>query len=127
LAERIFPPKVKTTNGSARTLFFLSRNELEVSNQRPEDRRIYRLHLFASSPRIFTVAPPLYGVLQLRPELWHASFGAAVRRLIPIRNSMLVPCSELGIIFSRMDFFDVSRAAWDAAPLLFAQTAGNIP
>jgi hypothetical protein len=66
--------EVKTTNGSARTPFFLSRNEVEVSKKRPEDWRIYRVHLFAASPRIFTVAPPLDGVLQLRPELWRASF-----------------------------------------------------
>lgn len=66
--------EVKTTNGSARTPFFLSRNELEVSNQRPEDWRIYRVHFFATAPRIFALAPPLDGVLQLRPELWRASF-----------------------------------------------------
>ena len=66
--------EVKTTNGSARTPFFLSRNELEVSKQRPEDWCLYRVHLFATSPRIFTVAPPLDGVLQLRPETWRASF-----------------------------------------------------
>jgi len=65
--------EVKTTNGSARTPFFLSRNEVDVSRERPEDWRIYRVHLFATSPRIFTVAPPLDGVLQLRPELWRAS------------------------------------------------------
>lgn len=65
--------EVKTTNGSARTPFFLSRNELEVANERQEDWRIYRVHLFATSPRIFTVAPPLDGVLHLRPELWRAS------------------------------------------------------
>ena len=65
--------EVKTTNGSAQTPFFLSRNELEVSKQRPEDWRIYRVHLFATSPRIFTLAPPLDNVLHLRPELWRAS------------------------------------------------------
>lgn len=65
--------EVKTTNGSARTPFFLSRNELEVSNERPEDWRIYRVHLFATSPRIFTLMPPLDRVLNLRPELWRAS------------------------------------------------------
>lgn len=66
--------EVKTTNGSARTPFFLSRNELEVSKERPEDWRIYRVHLFATSPKIFTLAPPLDAVLQLRPELWRAAF-----------------------------------------------------
>jgi len=65
--------EVKTTNGSARTPFFLSRNELEVSKERQEDWRIYRVHLFATSSRIFTLAPPLDGVLHLRPELWRAS------------------------------------------------------
>ncbi|MFP5210289.1 MAG: DUF3883 domain-containing protein [Acidobacteriota bacterium] len=66
--------EVKTTNGSARTPFFLSRNEIDVSNQRHEDWRIYRVHLFATSPHIFTLAPPLDGVLHLRPEMWRASF-----------------------------------------------------
>jgi hypothetical protein len=65
--------EVKTTNGSARTPFFLSRNELDVAKNREEDWRIYRVHLFATSPRIFTLAPPLAGVLHLRPELWRAS------------------------------------------------------
>jgi hypothetical protein len=66
--------EVKTTNGSARTPFFLSRNDLEVSKERQEDWRIYRMHLFAASPRIFTLAPPLDDVLHLQPELWRASF-----------------------------------------------------
>lgn len=66
--------EVKTTNGSARTPFFLSRNELEVSIERQQDWRIYRVHLFATSPRIFTLAPPLDGLLHLRPEMWRASF-----------------------------------------------------
>jgi hypothetical protein len=65
--------EVKTTNGAAQTPFFLSRNELEVAKERQEDWRIYRVHLFATSPKIFTLAPPLDGVLHLRPELWRAS------------------------------------------------------
>jgi hypothetical protein len=70
-SERLL--EIKTTNGSARTPFFLSRNELEVAKERQEDWRIYRVHLFATSPKIFTLAPPLDGVLHLRPELWRAS------------------------------------------------------
>jgi hypothetical protein len=66
--------EVKTTNGSARTPFFLSRNELAVAKERSEDWRLYRVHLFASSPHIFTIAPPLDSALHLRPELWRASF-----------------------------------------------------
>lgn len=65
--------EVKTTNGPARTPFFLSRNELEVARERQEDWRIYRVHFFATSPRIFTLAPPLDDALHLRPELWRAS------------------------------------------------------
>jgi hypothetical protein len=34
----------------------------------------YRVHLFAKSPRVFTVAPPLEQSLVLRPETWRASF-----------------------------------------------------
>ena len=69
--ERIL--EVKTTNGSARTHSFLSRNEIAVSKQRPEDWRIYRVHLFAISPRIFTTGPPLNGALNLLSEIWRAS------------------------------------------------------
>jgi hypothetical protein len=64
--------EVKTTNGAARTPFFLSRNECELAAERPEDWRIYRVHLFVREPRIFTVTPPLAEVLHLTPETWRA-------------------------------------------------------
>ncbi len=66
--------EVKTTNGSARTPFFLTRNECDVAKERPEDWRIYRVHLFAREPRIFTISPPLELKLDLHAELWRASF-----------------------------------------------------
>src|ERR1019366_5738805 len=66
--------EVKTTNGSGRDPFYLSRNEREVADERPEDWRIYRVHLFAKGPRVFTVAPPLEESVHLRPEPWRASF-----------------------------------------------------
>jgi hypothetical protein len=66
--------EVKTTNGSARTPFFLTRNECDLAAERPEDWRIYRVHLFAKQPRIFAIAPPLAGALRLSPEIWRASF-----------------------------------------------------
>ncbi len=66
--------EVKTTNGAARTPFFLSRNESELAMERPEDWCIYRVHMFARQPRIFTIVPPLEGVVHLRPETWRASF-----------------------------------------------------
>jgi hypothetical protein len=66
--------EVKTTNGAARTPFFLSRNEREFAEERSTDWRIYRVHLFAKNPRIFTIVPPLDVVLNLRAETWRASF-----------------------------------------------------
>jgi hypothetical protein len=67
--------EVKTTNGSARTPFFLTRNECELATERPADWRIYRVHLFAKEPRIFTIAPPLESAVILRPDTWRASFS----------------------------------------------------
>lgn len=66
--------EVKTTNGAARTPFFLSRNECELAKERPEDWSIYRVHLFVRQPRIFTISPPLDNTLRLRPETWRAFF-----------------------------------------------------
>lgn len=66
--------EVKTTTGAARTPFYLSRNECSVAEERPEDWSIYRVHLFAKNPRVFTISPPLSEALVLRPETWRASF-----------------------------------------------------
>jgi hypothetical protein len=66
--------EVKTTNGSARTPFYLTRNERDLATERPAEWRIYRVHLFAKEPRIFTIAPPLENVVKLRPDTWRASF-----------------------------------------------------
>jgi hypothetical protein len=64
--------EVKTTNGAARTPFFLTRNECELAAERPVDWCIYRVHLFAREPQIFTVTPPLAEALRLTPETWRA-------------------------------------------------------
>lgn len=66
--------EVKTTNGPARTPFYLSRNEHDLAMERPADWCIYRVHLFAKDPRIFAIAPPLDAALKLRTEVWRASF-----------------------------------------------------
>ena len=66
--------EVKTTNGSARTPFYLSRNECDLAAERPAEWRIYRVHLFAKGPRVFMIVPPLENVVNLRPETWRASF-----------------------------------------------------
>jgi hypothetical protein len=66
--------EVKTTNGAARTPFFLTRNECDLAAERPADWRVYRVHLFARQPRIFTLVPPLESAVNLAPETWRASF-----------------------------------------------------
>ena len=66
--------EVKTTHGSARTPFFLTRNECGLASERPADWRIYRVHLFAKGPRIFTITPPLESAVNLTSETWRASF-----------------------------------------------------
>ena len=66
--------EVKTTNGAARTPFYLSRNEYDFANERPQNWLIYRVHLFARQPRIFTISPPIENYVCLRPETWRASF-----------------------------------------------------
>jgi len=53
---------VKTTNGSAKTPFFLSRNEHTTSSARADSWRLYRVHRFAKEPRIFEVVP-VYGTV----------------------------------------------------------------
>src|ERR1019366_8839214 len=66
--------EVKTTNGPVRTPFYLSRNELGLAAEKPQEWRIYRVHPFATDPRVFTIAPPLESAVYLRPETWRALF-----------------------------------------------------
>ena len=66
--------EVKTTNGSARTPFFLARNECDVAKERPGGLVHLSGPLFARAPRIFTNSPPLELKLDLHAELWRASF-----------------------------------------------------
>jgi hypothetical protein len=66
--------EVKTTNGASQTPFFLTRNERALSEERTSDWCIYRVHLFAKSPRIFCISPPLESAVNMRAEVWRASF-----------------------------------------------------
>jgi hypothetical protein len=66
--------EVKTTNGGAKTPFYLSRNEHDTAELHFETWRLFRVHLFAQRPAIFTLSPPLAKVVHLRTELWRASF-----------------------------------------------------
>jgi hypothetical protein len=65
--------EVKTTNGAARTPFFLTRNEHQAAAARAESWRLYCVHLFLQT-RFFTPAPPLQAVLHLWTEAWRAAF-----------------------------------------------------
>jgi hypothetical protein len=67
--------EVKTTNGAARTPFFLSENECQRAAASAESWRLYRVYLFAQNPHIFLITPPLNEMLHLRPDIWRASFS----------------------------------------------------
>ena len=67
--------EVKTTNGAARTPFFLSENERQRAAASAKSWRLYRVHSFAQEPRIFQIIPPIDEVLHLRPDTWRASFS----------------------------------------------------
>jgi len=67
--------EVKTTNGAARTPFFLSENECQRASASAQSWRLYRVHSFAQKPRIFQIAPPLNKMLHVRPDTWRASFS----------------------------------------------------
>ncbi len=64
--------EVKTTNGPAHLPFYLTRNELSVAEANPASWTLYRVHLFADTPRIWELHPPLDAALQLTPETWRA-------------------------------------------------------
>ena len=51
--------EVKTTNGPAKTPFFLSENERGFSTERPEVFRLLRLYNFVAQPSAFELRPPL--------------------------------------------------------------------
>ncbi|MGI3213080.1 DUF3883 domain-containing protein [Roseovarius tibetensis] len=66
--------EVKTTNGWARTPFHISRNELEVSEERQQAWCLFRLHDFARQPRAFELHPPLAAHVALIAGSYRATF-----------------------------------------------------
>ena len=72
-SERLI--EVKTTNGPARTPFFLSENEKLFSEERPEAFRLMRLFDFSSSPSGFELRPPLEESLSLKPTVYRAALS----------------------------------------------------
>jgi hypothetical protein len=72
-SERLI--EVKTTNGLQTTPFYLTRNELSFSNERPNEFRICRLYDFSKKPRMFELIPPIEKLVRLEPISFSASFN----------------------------------------------------
>ena len=70
-SERLI--EVKTTNGSAKTPFFLSENERAFSDERPDAFRLLRLYSFSENPKAFELRSPLTERLALNPASYRAS------------------------------------------------------
>ncbi len=67
--------EVKTTVGSDTTPFYITRNELSFSSERPEAFRLCRVFDFSMKPRMFELAPPLEKLVHLSPLSYEASFS----------------------------------------------------
>jgi hypothetical protein len=65
--------EVKTTNGPAKTPFFLSENERAFSEERSDAFRLLRLYSFVEKPSAFELRPPLAERLALNPTSYRAS------------------------------------------------------
>lgn len=66
--------EVKTTNGWERTPFYISRNELQVAEERRDSWSLFRLYEFARAPRAFELRPPLDAHVSLTATAFQASF-----------------------------------------------------
>jgi hypothetical protein len=67
--------EVKTTVGSDTTPFYITRNELSLSSERPEAFRLCRVFDFSMRPRMFELEPPLTNFVHLSPLSYEASFS----------------------------------------------------
>ena len=66
--------EVKTTNGWERTPFYITQNELRVSEKRRHEWRLMRLWDFAREPKAFELQPPLDAHVSLTATTYRASF-----------------------------------------------------
>lgn len=73
-SERLL--EVKTTMGEERTPFFISENELSLSNECPNNFRLLRIYNFHKHPRAFEIAPPLGDWVTLNASIYRAGFDA---------------------------------------------------
>ena len=67
--------EVKTTNGWERTPFYISRNELDVAEERRAEWVLFRLWNFSRHPRAFELYPPLDAHVSLTAMTFQASFN----------------------------------------------------
>ena len=67
--------EVKTTNGWERTPFYISRNELDVAEERRAEWVLFRLWNFSRDPRAFELYPPLDAHVSLTAMTFQASFN----------------------------------------------------
>ena len=72
-SERLL--EVKTTIGDCTTPFYISRNELELSKEKPKAFKLVRLFDFAKSPRAFELSPPIDIHVRLEPLNFIAKFN----------------------------------------------------
>lgn len=66
--------EVKTTTGHQTTPFFISSNEVRLSETRPKEFRLVRLYDFAKAPKVFEIKPPLRESVVLRTSIYRAAF-----------------------------------------------------
>jgi len=64
--------EIKTTNGPKSTPFFITRNELSVSEENPEIFRVVRLYDFRRKARAYRLEPPLKDRVRLSPAIYRA-------------------------------------------------------
>jgi len=67
--------EVKTTNGWERTPFYISRNELDIAEERRAEWVLFRLWNFSREPRAFELYPPLDAHVSLTAMTFQASFN----------------------------------------------------
>ncbi|MBR0913865.1 DUF3883 domain-containing protein [Bradyrhizobium japonicum] len=60
--------EVKTTNGHARTRFWLSANQCEVAASNPDTYRVRRIYHFRNGAQMFDVKPPLDASLLIKAD-----------------------------------------------------------
>lgn len=64
--------EIKTTNGPKTTPFFITRKELNVSEENPEIFRVVRLYDFRRKARAYRLEPPLEDRVRLSPAIYRA-------------------------------------------------------